>query len=211
MNPGPFLLIALLLAGCGGGGEDENSAEPSSGDCNVTVEDSARAPSLAPLDPAKTYRIEFTTSRGAFTVELDAAKAPCHGDSLIDLARAGFFDDTRFHRIVPGFIIQGGDPTASGTGGPGYMTVDTPPPGTKYTKGVVAMAKSQADPPGAGGSQFFVVTAPDAGLPPDYAVVGKIVEGLDTVEEIGELGDPQTEMPTERVVIERTTVSIDVL
>ncbi len=77
-----------------------------------------------------------------------------------------------FHRIVPGFVIQGGDPTQSGNGGPGYSTVDTPAQDTTYTQGVVAMGKTASEASGTAGSQFFVVTAQDAGLPPDYAVVG---------------------------------------
>ena len=91
---------------------------------------------------------------------------------MVSLARAGFFKKTIFHRIVPDFVIQGGDPTGKGTGGPGYKTVDKPPPGTKYTRGVVAMAKTQQEKPGTAGSQFYVVTGADAGLPPDYAVIG---------------------------------------
>ena len=117
------------------------------------------------------------TSHGNFTVEIDPVSAPCNGDSMVDLAKDGFFDGTRFHRIVPGFIIQGGDPTATGNGGSGYTTIDAPKPDTAYTKGVVAMAKSQFEQPGTGGSQFFIVTADNANLPPDYAVVGHVVEG----------------------------------
>ena len=106
-------------------------------------------------------------------------------------------------------MIQGGDPTGTGTGGPGYSTRDTPPADTVYTKGVVAMAKTQAEPPGTAGSQFYIVTAPDAGLPPDYAVLGKVVKGQDVVDAIGELGDPASGdagTPLQPVVIERATL-----
>jgi cyclophilin family peptidyl-prolyl cis-trans isomerase len=126
---------------------------------------------------------------------------------MVDLAKDGFFDGTRFHRIVPGFIIQGGDPTATGNGGSGYTTIDAPKPDTAYTKGVVAMAKSQYEQPGTGGSQFFIVTADNANLPPDYAVVGNVVDGMDVVEKIGKLGNARTEVPTEKIVIESTKVS----
>jgi peptidyl-prolyl cis-trans isomerase B (cyclophilin B) len=102
-------------------------------------------------------------------------------------------------------VIQGGDPTQSGGGGPGYSTVDPPPADARYTKGVVAMAKTAADPPGTSGSQFFVVTGDDVGLPPDYAVVGEITDGLDVVERIGTLGDA-TEQPTLTVLVEKVTV-----
>ena len=107
-----------------------------------------------------------------------------------------------FHRIVPGFVIQGGDPTQSGGGGPGYSVVDRPAADARYVRGVVAMAKSPQEPAGTAGSQFFVVTGDDVGLPPDYAVVGEVIEGLDVISAIGELGDPATERPLRPVVIE---------
>jgi peptidyl-prolyl cis-trans isomerase B (cyclophilin B) len=199
------LLLAAAVAACGG----EDSVAPPVTSCDVEIQDPAMAPNLQPLDPNKTYRIEFHTSHGDFTVELDPIRSPCNGDSLVDLAREGFFDGTRFHRIIPGVIIQGGDPTATGSGGSGYTTVDIPPPDTTYTRDVVAMAKSPFEPPGTGGSQFFIVTADKMQLPPDYAVVGKIVEGLDAVERIGKLGNRRTEVPTERIVIRSTAVSVD--
>ena len=104
-------------------------------------------------------------------------------------------------------VGQGGDPTATGSGGPGYTTVDPPPPSARYTHGVVATAKTPTEPAGTSGSQFFVVTAPDAQLPPDYAILGRVVSGLDVVDRIGRLGDQATEQPTEVVEIERATVT----
>ena len=125
------------------------------------------------------------TNHGSFTIKLATKISPNDDRVVRALARKGFFDGTIFHRIVPGFVIQGGDPTASGLGGPGYTTVDPPPASTRYTHGVVAMAKSPTEPPGRAGSQFFVVTAPDAGLPPEYAVLGTVVAGLAVVDRIG--------------------------
>jgi cyclophilin family peptidyl-prolyl cis-trans isomerase len=145
------------------------------------------------------------TSHGEFVFELDADASPKAVESFADLARDGFFEGTIFHRIVPGFVIQGGDPQGTGTGGPGYTTVDTPAPETTYSRGTVAMAKKADDPPGTAGSQFFVVTADDAGLPPEYAVIGRVTEGLDVVLRIGELGD-QSQRPTERVEVRSLTV-----
>jgi cyclophilin family peptidyl-prolyl cis-trans isomerase len=199
-----LLLVAVLVAGCGG---DDSGPAPAVDSCDVEVQDPSKAPDLQPLDPNSKPQIEFVTSHGNFTVEIDPVSAPCNGDSMVDLAKDGFFDGTRFHRIVPGFIIQGGDPTATGNGGSGYTTIDAPKPDTAYTKGVVAMAKSQYEQPGTGGSQFFIVTADNANLPPDYAVVGNIVDGMDVVEKIGKLGNARTEVPTEKIVIESTKVS----
>ena len=147
------------------------------------------------------------TNCGSFTIDLAVKTAPATTASFVSLVRKGFYDNTIFHRIVPGFIIQGGDPTASGLGGPGYSTVDKPPPTARYTLGTVAMAKTQAEPDGTSGSQFFIVTAQDAQLPPQYAIVGEVKDGLDTVTKIGELGDASTEQPTEIVEIQKATVS----
>ncbi|HET8651282.1 MAG TPA: peptidylprolyl isomerase [Gaiellaceae bacterium] len=200
------ILLLVLAAGCGG---SDSSPGPQAASCDVEIQDPTHPPDVQPLDRDARPRIRFVTTHGNFTVEIDGSRAPCNGDSMVDLAKRGFFDNTRFHRIVPGFIIQGGDPTATGNGGAGYTTLDAPPPDTQYTKGVVAMAKSSFEPPGTGGSQFFIVTADNANLPPDYAVIGKIVEGMGVVDKIGKLGNRQTEAPTQRIVIKRTVVSGD--
>ncbi len=161
------------------------------------------------LERGTTYRLELETNCGAFTITLDPKLAPKTAASLVSLAENGFFDGTTFHRVVPGFVIQGGDPTGTGTGGPGYSTVDKPPADTAYTTGVVAMAKTGTEPPGTAGSQFYVVTGQDAQLPPEYAVLGKVVKGVEVTQEIGELGDPASGgsgTPTQPVVIEKATV-----
>jgi cyclophilin family peptidyl-prolyl cis-trans isomerase len=216
----PLLLVLVLsLAGCGGDDEPESLADTnatteasSSGDDGCeTVEAPAAKPDggqTAPtgsLDAAKTYKLVVSTSCGDFTITLDPSLAPKTTASLVALAEAGFYDGTTFHRVVPGFVIQGGDPTGTGTGGPGYTTVDAPPTDTQYTEGVVAMAKSAAEPSGTSGSQFFVVTAPDAGLPPDYAVVGRVMEGMETVSAIEALGTGDGP-PSQPVAIEKVTV-----
>ena len=222
-----------LVAALGGCGDDENSDSGSAdtaapGATEPHDETSAARPGgcrevSAPrpkrdggqrkpktrLDPSKTYDVRFDTSCGSFTVRLDVKTSPETSASFVALAKRGFFDDTVFHRIVPGFVIQGGDPTGTGTGGPGYSTVDKPPPNAAYTTGVVAMAKTGAEPPGTAGSQFYVVTGQDAGLPPDYAVLGKVTKGIEVTQQIGELGDPASGgagTPTQPVVIEKATV-----
>lgn len=187
-----------LLAGCGG---------ESSESCDVTVVDEERAKDVEQLEAGGDYTIEFQTSHGNFTVAIDEEMAPCNGGSMMQLAQDGFFAGVVFHRIVPGFVIQAGQSTKTPDGGPGYTTVDLPPPDTKYTKGVVAMAKTPVDPPGTGGSQFFVVIGDDVTLPPEYAPIGTVSEGLAVVEKIGKLGDIQTQRPTEPIVIERAIQS----
>jgi peptidyl-prolyl cis-trans isomerase B (cyclophilin B) len=163
----------------------------------------------ASLDSGKTYEVVLETSCGAFTIRLDQKTSPKAAASFAALARSGFFDDTIFHRIVPGFVIQGGDPTASGAGGPGYSTRDSVPRDAAYVPGVVAMAKAGNEPPGTAGSQFFVVTGADTGLTPDYALLGKVTKGMDVVQAIGELGDPASGgagTPLQSVVIEGAKV-----
>jgi peptidyl-prolyl cis-trans isomerase B (cyclophilin B) len=195
--------LALVLAACGDDDDaqpaDKKAAAPAAEEQQAGCKDveqptprdgGGQKPPAAPLDPAKTYEVELSTSCGAFTVRLDQKTSPKAAASFAELARNGFFDDTIFHRIVPGFVIQGGDPTASGTGGPGYSTKDRVPANAAYVPGVVAMAKAGNEPAGTAGSQFFVVTGSDTGLTPDYALLGKVTKGTDVVQAIGELGDP---------------------
>ena len=216
-----LLVLAVVLAGCGGttqsaGGESTTTEPPATtttatGGCNAVAapkpkpDGGRKAPKTA-LDPAKRYTVTIETNCGSFAITLDPKQSPHATAAFASLAKSGFFDDTTFHRIVPGFVIQGGDPTGSGTGGPGFSTLDPPRPTARYTRGVVAMAKTGAEPPGTAGSQFFVVTADDAGLPPDYAVIGTVTKGLPVVMRIGALGNAQ-EQPTQPVVISRTTVA----
>jgi peptidyl-prolyl cis-trans isomerase B (cyclophilin B) len=147
------------------------------------------------------------TNLGEFAVRLDVQDSPCTTSSFAALVRKRFFDGTIFHRIVPGFVIQGGDPTGTGRGGPGYTVVDVPPKNALYTEGVVAMAKTPTEPPGTAGSQFFVVTAPQVALRPDYAILGVVTKGLKVVERIGKLGSRVTEKPTRRVAVLRMTLT----
>ena len=213
----PLVAACLALAACGGG--DDDNGESASTNTGTVPEASASPPGscsqVAPpkprqeggaeketkLPPGKEPELLVETNCGNFTITLDPKAAPKTVASVAGLAEQGFYDDTTFHRIVPGFVAQGGDPTATGTGGPGYSTVDTPSQSTRYTLGVVAMAKTPAEAPGTSGSQFFIVTGEDIGLPPEYAVIGKVTEGIEVVNKIGRLGDPTTEEPTQVVVI----------
>jgi len=219
-----LLALALGLAACGGDDDDGGSADkpadtagssaPATPQCTDVEQPKpkpdgrAKAPAKA-LDSSATYAVVLKTSCGDFTIRLDLTSSPKTAASFVSLAKSGFFDHTVFHRIVPGFVVQGGDPTGTGTGGPGYSTRDAVPRSATYTKGVVAMAKTPAEPPGTAGSQFFVVTAGDAGLPPEYALLGRVVKGQDVVDAIGQLGDPasgELGTPLQPVVIEKATV-----
>lgn len=157
------------------------------------------------VQPGESLTAVVDTSCGEFEIALDARRAPKTVNSFAFLAEKGFYDGLTFHRVAPGFVIQGGDPTGSGTGGPGYSVEEEPPGNLAYTKGVVAMAKSPAEPPGRSGSQFFVVLNADAGLPLEYALVGEVKRGLGVVERIGELGTPAEE-PSQTVLIEGISI-----
>jgi cyclophilin family peptidyl-prolyl cis-trans isomerase len=205
------LVLALLALASGCGGGDDESTTAGAEECEKVDLPAAREPEIVEppngtLDPTKTYTLVFDTSCGTFGVELDLTLAPETTASLVSLARKGYYDDTIFHRIVPGFVIQGGDPTQTGEGGPGYTTLDVPPLSSAYEKGVMAMAKSAIEPAGAAGSQFFIVTSDDAPLEAAYAIVGMVSDGMDVVERIGALGD-ENERPTQPVVVRAVTVT----
>jgi peptidyl-prolyl cis-trans isomerase B (cyclophilin B) len=199
-----LLPLAVLLVGCGG---DSGGGKKETMDCAISGDESKAE--LATLEEDKTYTVAVQTNKGDFSFELSTDISPCTTASFVGLAQKGFFDGLTFHRIVPGFVIQGGDPKGDGTGGPGYSTIDTPPADTTYDKGVVAMAKAGNEPAGTSGSQYFVVSADGVQLPPDYAVLGKVTDGIDVVEKIGRLGDANdpTGAPTERVVMENVEVT----
>jgi peptidyl-prolyl cis-trans isomerase B (cyclophilin B) len=164
------------------------------------------------LDRKRTYTATIKTNCGTILVRLDVKRAPKTTASFAGLARTKFFDGLSFHRIAkPGgndFVIQGGDPLGSGNGGPGYSVVEAPPKGTTYHRYDVAMAKTQTDPPGSSGSQFFIVTAADAGLPPDYAILGTVVGGKRVVQRISAVPtDPATEAPLDPVVMSSVRIT----
>jgi peptidyl-prolyl cis-trans isomerase B (cyclophilin B) len=211
------LLTAVLLSGCGGKKSSSTaSTSPSTGTTAAVTscplvslpepgspKKATKPTQLLPAD--KTYDVTFVTNCGSFTFRLDQAQSPHAVASIVALVQNGFYNHTIFHRIVPGFVIQGGDPSGTGTGGPGYTTVDKPPKNAEYTHGVVAMAKTPAQLAGTAGSQFFIVTEANADLTPDYAIVGKVIKGLDVVDRIGKLGDA-SQQPTQIIEIQRATV-----
>jgi cyclophilin family peptidyl-prolyl cis-trans isomerase len=215
------LIGVAALAGCGGKtGSSAPTAGTTSGTTTVDAQgchaietpdpEERHAPKPKTLlDPSKTYDVTLVTNCGSITIRLDVEHSPHTAASFVSLVRRHFFVGSIFHRIIPGFVIQGGDPTGTGQSGPGYQTVDKPPASTKYTEGVVGMAKTETEKPGTAGSQFFIVTGPDAAtLPPDYAVLGKVTDGLDVAKQISEFGEPSTGQPLRLVEIEKATVDV---
>jgi len=208
-------VVAGVLISRGGGSNDSSSSssssstEASTGSCKEVETPHPKNASFEKpkqvLKAGEKATVVMKTSCGTFKIALDTKRAPKTANSFAFLAEEGFYDDLTFHRIIPGFVVQGGDPEGTGTGGPGYNVVEKPPANLAYTKGVVAMAKSEAEPPGSSGSQFYVVTAPDAGLPPEYALVGKVSEGYSTVALIEKQGTPEG-TPKQTVLIEEATV-----
>jgi cyclophilin family peptidyl-prolyl cis-trans isomerase len=212
---GALAALALGLNACGDDGEEPTEAASDDG-CEQVETPAPKRVKLKPpkqqVDRGAKLTASVETNCGTFEITLDAQRSPKTVSSFVHMAKEGLYDDTTFHRVVPGFVIQGGDPAGTGSGGPGYTVTERPPADTVYTRGTVAMAKTQLEPPGASGSQFFVVTAPaDAGLPPDYAVLGEVSFGEDVVERIAALADPALGAtggpPSQPVVIERVTVS----
>jgi cyclophilin family peptidyl-prolyl cis-trans isomerase len=191
------LAVALLLAACGdddGGEETTAAAEPE-------LQFSRPDRVLARGEKATAV---VATSEGSFEIALDTLSSPKTTNSFAFLAGEGFYDGTTFHRIVPGFVIQAGDPTGTGTAGPGYSIDEPPPADTEYVRGTVAMAKTAVEPPGRSGSQFYVVVAADAGVSSRDAVLGRVAGGFPVCQRIAQLGDPasgQTGTPLEEVTI----------
>jgi peptidyl-prolyl cis-trans isomerase B (cyclophilin B) len=225
--PALGLVLVLAATGCGGGNKKTTSTQastpkPAAAQTNTSPAQKAscqkvQAPKAKPegklskpttkLDPNKTYTATVETSCGSFDIALDVKNDPKTTASFVSLANKGFYDSLTFHRIIQGFVIQGGDPTGTGNGGPGYSVVEPPPKNTKYTSGVVAMAKTQIEDPGTSGSQFFVVAGPDAQLPPDYAVVGKVSSGMDVVQTIDAVATGPSDQPLDPVVIKSIKVA----
>ena len=161
------------------------------------------------IDTAKSYTARLETSHGSIDVELFAADAPQTVNNFVSLAREGFYDGTRFHRIVKGFVVQGGDPTGTGSGGPGYSFPDEPVT-RDYERGTLAMANAG---PNTNGSQFFICLSDLRGsLPKNYTIFGKVTNGLETVDAMASVnvkrgGGGEMSLPTEPITLEKVTTS----
>ncbi|MDA8270607.1 MAG: peptidylprolyl isomerase [Actinomycetota bacterium] len=162
------------------------------------------APPEMGIQPSKRYSAKMVTSKGEMVLALDSELAPKTVNNFVFLALYHYFEGVVFHRIIPGFVVQGGDPEGSGRGGPGYRFEDELPPAGRYEIGTVAMANAG---PNTNGSQFFIVSGKDGTqLPPAYSIFGKIVKGLDVLKAIEAVGS-RSGTPSEPVVIESITVT----
>ena len=137
-------------------------------------------PGVLPDDKIKHKYVRLQTNKGTIVFELYADDAPQTVSNFVYLAEAGYYNGLTFHRVVPGFVIQGGDPTGTGAGGPGYKFADEPVRRT-YDEGIVAMANAGPD---TNGSQFFIMLADNSSLPKAYTIFGKVIEGMDVVKRI---------------------------
>ena len=156
------------------------------------------------IDPSKRYTATMQTSMGSMNIALDAVMAPNTVNNFVVLARYHYFDGIVFHRIINGFMCQGGDPTGTGRGGPGYKFADELPAPGRYEVGSLAMANSGPD---TNGSQFFIISGPSGvGLPPQYSLFGKVVSGLDVVDAMQSVDTAGGDRPETDVVIESLTI-----
>ncbi len=222
-----FLAVTLLGAGCANSApvstpvapapaapvsEPTSTTPPSmSSSTNLTF------PGILPADQVNKKRIRIKTTQGDMVVELDHTKGPRAASNFFTLAKAGFYNGTIFHRLIPGFMIQGGDPTGTGMGGPGYEFENDNVTGLPekefnmqgqrftapyYPDGTLAMANAGRD---TNGSQFFIMVA-DYPLPPDYSVFGRIVEGLDVAKKIANMPRDAQDRPNQEVKMTAVTV-----
>ena len=154
------------------------------------------------IDPARAYSAKIETSAGTMSAELFASEAPRTVNNFVFLSREGFYDGGIFHRVIPGFMIQGGDPTGTGTGGPGYR-FDDEPVTRRYERGTLAMANAG---PNTNGSQFFVMHA-DYGLPPNYTIFGTLTAGEEVVDAIAAAQTGSQDRPLQPVEIRSVSIS----
>lgn len=163
------------------------------------------APPPMCIDPSKSYTATMQTSMGTMVIALDSSIAPKTVNNFVFLARYHYYDGIIFHRIINGFVCQGGDPTCTGRGGPGYRFADELPKPGRYEIGSLAMANAG---PNTNGSQFFLISGPQgAKLPPNYSLFGKVVKGLDVVEAMQSVDTDRADKPLTDVVIESVTVA----
>ena len=199
--------LALAVSGCG----DDTSATTDAQGCQDVQQPSAKPVNVSKpteeLDASKSYTATFATTCGNFSVKLDVKNNPVTASSFGNLVSHGVYDNTWFHRIIPDFVVQGGDPQGSGMGGAGYDVVEKPK--GDYKIGTVAMAKSGADPAGTSSSQFYIVIGSQGtALPPDYAIAGEVSSGQDVVDKIAKHGAADgSGTPSSAVIVKKATLT----
>jgi cyclophilin family peptidyl-prolyl cis-trans isomerase len=178
-----------------------SGAAPSAGGSQAAGNGSCPTTGPQPMAGGEKKVVTIDTAKGPIEITVEADLGPLAAENFVDLAACGFYDGTVFHRVVPGFVIQGGDPTGTGSGGPGYEFKDDPV-STPYTRGTVAMANAG---PNTNGSQFFIVLA-DAGLPPSYSVFGHVTKGMEAVDAIAAAANG-VENPASPIKMDKVTVA----
>ncbi len=196
------LVAVPLIAGCGS--SDSTSTAAGTAAEAGTAKTWSSPPAMT-IDKNATYTADLTTSEGDIQIALDPTQAPKTVNNFVFLAKQGFYNGTTFHRVIPDFVIQGGDPEGTGQGGPGYQFADELPKAGQYAIGSVAMANAG---PNTNGSQFFIITGQQgAALPPNYSLFGKVTQGQDVADKISTMAAPGTETPDPPVTIEKVTVT----
>ena len=198
------LSTAFASAACAQDKPDKSEKTPTKQGATVAKKQYPKAPEMT-IDPAKSYTAKIDTSMGEIDVELFAKDAPKTVNNFVFLAREGFYDGVIFHRVIDGFMLQGGDPTGTGTGGPGYQFEDETRgnPHKHDSAGVLSMANAG---PNTNGSQFFITLAPTPHLNGKHTVFGKVIKGLDVVEKIGKVPTNAQDKPREPVVMKTVTI-----
>jgi cyclophilin family peptidyl-prolyl cis-trans isomerase len=196
------LIAAPVLAGCG---SSDSASSTAAADTAASGAKTWSAPPKMSIDVNAAYTADLTTSEGDIQIALDPKQAPKTVNNFVFLAKQGFYDGVTFHRVIPDFVIQGGDPQGTGQGGPGYQFEDELPKAGAYKVGSVAMANSG---PNTNGSQFFIIVgAQGAALPPAYSLFGKVTQGQDVADKISTMAAPGTETPDPPVTIEKVTIT----
>lgn len=199
------LVAAPVLAGCGSSDSASDTAAATSADASTGGAKSWSSPPKMAIDPKATYTAVLRTSEGNISIALDPKQAPKTVNNFVFLSKEGFYDGLTFHRVIPDFVIQGGDPDGNGTGGPGYTFEDELPKSGAYKLGSVAMANSG---PSTNGSQFFIITGQQGvQLPPNYSLFGQVIKGQDVADKISTMAAPGTESPDPPVTIEKVTIT----
>jgi cyclophilin family peptidyl-prolyl cis-trans isomerase len=199
------LITAPVLAGCGSSDSGSATSAAATGAAADGAAKSWSSPPAMDINPDATYTAVLRTSQGNISIALDPKQAPKTVNNFVFLAKEGFYDGLTFHRVIPDFVIQGGDPEGTGSGGPGYQFEDELPKAGAYKLGSVAMANAG---PNTNGSQFFIITGQQGvQLPPNYSLFGQVTKGQDVAEKISTMAAPGTESPDPPVTIEKVTIT----